>query len=270
VKKTKNQVTQFPAVASIPVRWVKVELSGGIKIERDKTFLEFSELIAYGTQEVVPLDLRFTGKWKGRGVLIELKQNGSVVSGCYDKMGDLKGTVSGNVLRSIGTDRNTGVKSAFVININDQGEIDGVRSTNGAPFRRYFAPAAAKDIETGCSEPQQEAIGCGAVLHGINFDYDSATIRPDSKQLIDQLYQGLSEGQDVKVTIEGHTSSEGSAEYNQNLSERRAQALVEELISRGIKATSIKALGKGETTPIADNKDEAGRSLNRRVEVHCL
>jgi len=65
----------------------------------------------------------------------------------------------------------------------------------------------------------------------------------------------LSEGQDVKVTIEGHTSSEGSAEYNQNLSERRAQALVEELISRGIKATSIKALGKGETTPIADNKD---------------
>ena len=73
----------------------------------------------------------------------------------------------------------------------------------------------------------------------------------------------------VGVLIEGHTSSEGGTTYNQRLSERRAQAVVADLIQRGIAASRLSALGIGEARPIASNNDENGRSLNRRVEVHC-
>ena len=69
--------------------------------------------------------------------------------------------------------------------------------------------------------------------------------------------------------IEGHTSSEGNEQYNQELSARRAQSVVEDLVRRGIDVARITTVGKGELEPIASNNDEAGRSLNRRVDVEC-
>ena len=82
------------------------------------------------------------------------------------------------------------------------------------------------------------------------------------------LFDGLKADQSTAISIEGHTSSEGPTAYNQRLSERRAQAVVADLTQRGIAASRL-ALGIGEARPIASNNDENGRSLNRRVEVHC-
>jgi outer membrane protein OmpA-like peptidoglycan-associated protein len=265
----KHQFTEFLANSIAKVRWIKLELSGGLKIERDKTYYQFTEIIGHGQQETVALSKTFTGKWKGRGVLLDLKQEGTVVTGCYDKRGDLSGTVSGNTLRAIGIGRDDGVQSIFVLSVDQQGGIDGVRSTNGAPFRRYVGGVAAPDLVTSCNQPAPTTLGCGSTVYGINFDYDSAVIRASSAQVIEQLFGGLTKEDSLSIIIEGHTSSEGSNVYNQQLSERRAQALVDRLVSKGIEKKRISAMGLGEAHSIADNRDEAGRAINRRVKVSC-
>ena len=264
----KGETTIFPATIRKPVRWVRVAMAGGIRIERDKTFFEFSEIIGYGDQEQVPLSHAFSGKWKGRGMKLELKQDGVRVSGCYDGEGDLNGTASGNLLHATGKTRKSGIVSAFVLSVGSDNEIIGVRSTNGAPFRLYSGDAAPA-LRTECSERAVAPIGCGSVIHGIHFDFDSATIRPESGAYLDALYDGLQSSTAASVMVIGHTSSEGLDTYNEELSQRRAEAVAAALLTRGIDAKRVSAQGRGEKHPIADNASEAGRSLNRRVEIEC-
>lgn len=264
----KGLETPIPVTVAKPVRWVRLTLEGGIDVQRDKTFFEFSEIVGYGTQEPVPMSEAFSGKWKGRGVLLELRQDGPSVSGCYDGVGDLEGSVSGNLLRATGRTRKGDIPSTFVLAVGDDGGITGVRSTNGAPFRLY-AGAAAPAIRTECSGQPVQPPGCGAILHGINFDFDSATIRPESSTLLDSLAAGLRGAAVSAITVIGHTSSEGSERYNEDLSRRRAEAVVAAIVERGVDAGRVSAQGRGEKQPLADNATEAGRSLNRRVEIAC-
>jgi hypothetical protein len=265
--KGRDQVTELAIKSKAPVRWVKLRLAGGIQATAPLTFLEFSEIIGNGTQETPELVKHFTGTWQGRGVLIGLVQENAVVSGCYDTGGVLTGTVTGNILRATGTDQSTGVKSGFLLTV-DNGTLRGVRSSNNAPFTLYTGGPAASSVLT-CKPPGAATLGCGSIVHGINFDFDSATIRPDSESVLATLFKGLSGDESASIVIEGHTSSEGANEYNQRLSERRARAVVEDLVKRGIASKRLKAAGLGETRPIAGNNDESGRALNRRVEVKC-
>src|SRR5690606_6412318 len=116
--------------------------------------------------------------------------------------------------------------------------------------------------------PRPPKLGCGSVIHSINFDFDSAKLRADSEATLKELHAGLT-GTKGQVTIVGHTSSEGAAKHNQELSRSSAQSVVDALVKRGLPSASIRALGKGSAAPIASNDDETGRSLNRRVEVEC-
>jgi outer membrane protein OmpA-like peptidoglycan-associated protein len=266
---SKGQVTELAVTSRAAVRRVQVTVSGGIEMARPTMFVEFSELVGNGQQEVVPLDTRFAGTWRQTGFALELEQRGPLVSGCYDRTGELSGTVSGNVLRATGVGRDDGVRSAFVLVIAPDGAIRGVRSTNGAPFRLWTGPPAPVGTAAGCKPTPAPAVGCGSILHGIGFDYDSATIRPESTPVLAELYAGLSEDAAASIVIEGHTSSEGSDVYNQSLSERRAKSVVDDLVRRGIPASRLSASGVGEARPLADNDTEAGRVLNRRVEVRC-
>jgi outer membrane protein OmpA-like peptidoglycan-associated protein len=200
--------------------------------------------------------------------LLELAQEGASVSGCYDGEGDIKGTVSGNLLRATGRTRKGEIPSTFVLAVGDHGEITGVRSTNGAPFRLYSGDAAPS-VRTACSGRAVPPLGCGSIIHAINFDFDSATIRPDSNRLLDALATGLQASAASAITVMGHTSSEGSDAYNDELSQRRAEAVVAAMVGRGISAGHVSAEGRGEKQPIADNTTDAGRSLNRRVEIAC-
>jgi outer membrane protein OmpA-like peptidoglycan-associated protein len=263
----KGEQTELTLAPDQPeVRWLRVRLSDGISIERDKTFFEFSELIAEGTQQDAALNTHFGGVWKGRGVKLELAQQGPVVSGCYDTSGRLDGTVEGRVLRALGRDA-AGIASQFILIATPDGTLRGLRSTNGAPFKLYEG-----DGVTGpavCPAPPPPALGCGSVIHGIGFDYDSATIRSASQPLIAQLFDGLSAAGAARIEIVGHASSEGAAEYNRDLSQRRAQSVVATLVALGLDPAGLSASGRGEDEPIASNADEAGRALNRRVEVVC-
>lgn len=264
----KGQETELAVSAQVPVRWVKLRLTGGIDLPNGSGFLEFSEIIGNGTQDSAELVTGFNGVWKQGGNVIALSQDGGVVSGCYYPSGDLKGTVSGSILKASGTDRLSGVPTHFILSLTDDGGLRGVQSANGAPFRLYAVPPAKPGTDAGCQVPET-TLGCGSIIQGIGFDYDSATIRPGAEPVLVALFKGLADDPSAAIRIEGHTSSEGADGYNLELSERRAQAVVDDLIGRGINAARLSAVGAGETRPIADNSSESGRSMNRRVEVVC-
>jgi outer membrane protein OmpA-like peptidoglycan-associated protein len=265
----RGQVTEIAVTAKPSVRWVRLRLVGGIAALRPQMFFEFSEIIGNGTQEVArPVD-HFNGGWQTRALRLQLKQEGTLVSGCYDRAGDLTGSVSGNILRATGVNRFDKTRSAFILSRADDGSIRGVRSDNGGPFNYYTVETAASGAALDCGQPAPPALGCGSIIHGINFDFDSAVIRPESTDVLAELYEGLAANSADKVVIEGHTSSEGTDAYNLRLSDQRARAVVADLVARGIAASRITAAGLGETRPIATNNDESGRSLNRRVEVKC-
>jgi outer membrane protein OmpA-like peptidoglycan-associated protein len=266
--KKKGEVTELAIARKTPVKWVKVKLTGGIELPRGEGALEFSELIGNGTQEAASFSNRFKGVWKAGANVMDLKQEGAVVSGCYDRAGDLAGTVTGNILRATGVDRSDKTKSAFILSVAPDGQLRGVRSTNGGPFRLYVAPVAGKGTKSSC-ETAKVSLGCGSIIHGINFDFDSAVLRTDAEPVLAALFDGLKNDKSASINIEGHTSSEGSTEYNQSLSERRAKSVVTDLTRRGIAAARLAAVGVGEARPIASNSDENGRAMNRRVEVVC-
>lgn len=104
-------------------------------------------------------------------------------------------------------------------------------------------------------------------LEGVNFDYDQATLRPEAIATLDQAAAALKEWGNVNVEVAGHTDSRGSDNYNIELSERRANAVRDYLIGKGIAAERLTAKGYGESQPVADNDTDDGRFKNRRVEL---
>jgi len=102
-------------------------------------------------------------------------------------------------------------------------------------------------------------------LPRIGFERDSDAVRPDSFQTLDAIAHFLLKQQSVKIRISAHTCSLGSDAHNQELSERRAKAVADYLIRRGVPPPSIRWRGWGSSHPIADNSTEAGRRRNRRV-----
>ncbi|HEX5806536.1 MAG TPA: OmpA family protein [Macromonas sp.] len=102
------------------------------------------------------------------------------------------------------------------------------------------------------------------------FDFDKAVLKPEGKAKLDDL-AGKIQGIKLEAVITvGHTDSIGSDAYNQKLSVRRAEAVKAYLVSKGVDAKSIYTEGKGESKPVADNKNKAGRAQNRRVEIEVV
>lgn len=104
-------------------------------------------------------------------------------------------------------------------------------------------------------------------LYGIYFDTAKATLKPESEATLQQVLGVLNDDAALKLVIAGHTDNEGGDDYNQGLSERRAAAVVAWLTGNGVAADRLRSEGLGEARPVADNASEAGRALNRRVEV---
>ncbi len=113
--------------------------------------------------------------------------------------------------------------------------------------------------------------GCPTALTlRVNFKFDSSTVGEDYFEDIAKAAQCINEYPGNNVFIEGHTDSQGSTEYNQGLSERRAAAVVKALVEKfDIPSARLIARGFGESQPVADNTTDAGRFANRRVEVAC-
>ncbi len=124
--------------------------------------------------------------------------------------------------------------------------------------------AGAKVDMKGC------VIADVVVLKGVNFNSGSAELTDNSKVILDEVAQTLKKNANLMVELAGYTDNTGSKAFNVSLSQRRAQSVVDYLVSRGVNGDNLSAKGYGPDSPIADNGTAAGRSENRRVEMHIV
>lgn len=130
-----------------------------------------------------------------------------------------------------------------------------------------------KEVEKGKdpNDPTDDVVfipdvGGKISLRGINFEFNRATLLPSSEDTLKFVAAGLLANPEIHVEISGHTDNIGSANANQLLSLRRAEAVKNYLVSRGVAANRLTTVGYGFTRPIADNRTEEGRAKNRRIE----
>jgi OOP family OmpA-OmpF porin len=131
-------------------------------------------------------------------------------------------------------------------------------------------PLLVKTKPLTADELKKSLDATGKAVIYVNFEFDKADLRPDAKPVIDQVDALLKADPTLALSIEGHTDDRGAAAYNQSLSERRAAAVKDALLKRGLGkdgASRLTSTGHGATQPIADNATDDGRAKNRRVEL---
>lgn len=135
----------------------------------------------------------------------------------------------------------------------------------GAADRCPNSPGPASN--DGCPEIQEEArTTLAAAAQDVEFETGSDRLLPASRNVLNQVVEIMRSYPDYKLRMGGHTDSTGGADFNQQLSEKRAKSCYDYLVSQGISASRMSYAGYGETRPIADNRYRDGREKNRRVE----
>ncbi len=144
----------------------------------------------------------------------------------------------------------------------------------GGEMKAEAKPAAAPIKEAAPAEPVAEikaaAVPAQAAFNlssGSSFELGGSTLSAEGKAEITALIAKFEGKTADSVIIEGHTDSSGDAAFNQQLSEKRAEAVKAELVANGAKAEKITVVGYGESKPVADNDTREGRAANRRVEI---
>lgn len=124
-------------------------------------------------------------------------------------------------------------------------------------------------IAAGLKDPYKQLtsnVEAKFIARGINFDFNKATIKPESMGELNRIVDMMKAHPELKFEIGGHTDGDGDAAYNLKLSQERADAVKKQLVSLGIDASRFTTKGYGKTKPIADNTTENGKANNRRVE----
>jgi outer membrane protein OmpA-like peptidoglycan-associated protein len=134
-----------------------------------------------------------------------------------------------------------------------------------AEAARQEAEAAQRQLAE--LQAKQTERGMVLTLGDVLFDTAASTLKPGAGQTLDRVASFLKNNEGTKVIVEGHTDSRGSDSYNQQLSERRAQAVADALAFRGIDRSRVEAVGRGKELPVASNDTAAGQQQNRRVEL---
>jgi len=149
-------------------------------------------------------------------------------------------------------DKCPGTDATVAQGVNTKETMNGYQDDDGCPDKKPM--------------PKLQKKGARLILKGVNFATGSADLLPESFPILNQVIAGLKDNKDVEIEIRGYTDSQGSAAYNQKLSERRANTVMEYLIAQGIEASRLRAVGYGEADPIASNRTAEGRAKNRRIE----
>jgi len=101
-----------------------------------------------------------------------------------------------------------------------------------------------------------------------SFDFNKSTLKPEFKPTLNKVAGVLRDDPSLRIRVVGHTDSVGSETYNQQLSEKRARATADYLISQGVSSSQVAVEGRGESEPRASNSTAEGRAQNRRVEIY--
>ncbi len=209
---------------------------------------------------------------------IALLLAGSLVAGCAST-----GPNGQQTANRAGTGAVIGAISGAVIGHQvdkDRGAIAGavIGGATGAVVGNYMDEQERAFNEALAEEQRQNEIEVERVRDDllkltldseVSFDFDRAEIKPAFRPSLDKLGRVLRRYDRTEVLVVGHTDATGPDEYNQRLSERRAMAVADYLSSNtGVDRFRLRTEGRGEREPRADNSTEAGRQLNRRVEVY--
>lgn len=268
--------TMAESMIDTPVRWLRFSVDG--PIGADAAWVYVTEVIAHGTVTPPSEDDRFNGIFQsGRADFIELKQDGTSVTGCYVEnsglsIGGLSGAVEDGVARLNWTS-DQGITGTALVTIDSTGALAGVRYRQRSRST-WNGPPAEDGTTTPCSatEPANPIVTAlqetgEARIYGIHFDHDSDVPKPSATSALEQLAEALESAPDLNVVIEGHTDADGEDGYNLDLSDRRARSVVAWLAERGIDAGRLTPQGLGEAEPVASNDTADGKALNRRVDV---
>jgi OmpA-OmpF porin, OOP family len=159
---------------------------------------------------------------------------------------------------------------------DDDGCPDPDNDNDGVPDVRDKCPNEPEtknnyQDDDGCpDEIPVEVKKFTGVIEGINYKTGSAEILPGSYAILDRAVKVLQDFPDVNLEISGHTDSRGKADYNRDLSQRRADAVKNYFVSRGVNANRLTSIGYGMDRPIADNRTNSGRARNRRTEFKLI
>ena len=269
----------------------------------NSNYTELAEFKAMGTYKNPDIELiDVDGKWTTNWGEVNFEQSGSSVGGSYVYNNGLirYGGINRNRVSFKWIEQSRNADGWTLLFMNDEGNrLTGVwcngdnwstygfwimERKTGQPF---ITINAAKAVEPNTAESagseeltkrdkkmvmeMKSAIERQGkiVLYGINFKTNSAEINPNSYKVLDQIASVMKDEGTMNVRIEGHTDNVGSENYNEKLSLERATATKIYLVSKHhISEDRITVAGMGESMPIADNATEAGKSANRRVEIH--
>jgi outer membrane protein OmpA-like peptidoglycan-associated protein len=145
-------------------------------------------------------------------------------------------------------------------------------NAQAADAARQEALSARADADTAAQQlaalqAEKTKRGMVMTLGDVLFDTGKATLKPGADGTLNRLGEFMRQNPDTKLIVEGHTDSRGSDEYNQQLSQERAQSVASALANRGVTGDRVQAVGRGEGYPVASNDDTGGRQQNRRVEI---
>ena len=277
---SKTDGQRLPAAKAVNGRWVRLTIHSNHGND------EWTELFSFRGFSAkpdpgAPLE-NISGTFQTNYSNFHVRQQGTALTGCYEFDGGLlAGDIEGRLMKI--TWQESGGP-------DDRGPAVMVFAPDGKSFRGYWwhqrneknAPDGNWDGKRisaqvgGCphwagsvgGEVKKKLLSEGrARVYGILFDLDSATIRPESKPVLDEVLGVLKGEAGWKVLIEGHTDSSGADAHNLELSQRRADSVKAYLVSGGIDAGRMRTKGFGESKPVADNATELGRAQNRRVEL---
>ncbi len=150
-----------------------------------------------------------------------------------------------------------------VIKVPDMDDVEITADSTGFMPEKVITSRDDKDKKINLKRIEQ---GKGIVVDNIHFEVGKAYLRKESLNILDRIIDQMKRNPSIKLEVRGHTDSSGGKEYNQKLSERRADAVTEYMIKQGISPERLKSTGFGEEKPIADNKTSEGRRKNRRTE----
>ena len=150
----------------------------------------------------------------------------------------------------------------------EAGELTGNPAAIDQLAKDIFYTVEAREILQEVVEVEAAAVVPEVIeLDTITFAFDQYELTPEAKMGLDENLERLSSQPDLSIVIQGHTDSIGTEDYNQKLSEQRAQVVHEYFISKGVSPERMQTVGYGESRPAADNSSAQGRALNRRTEI---
>jgi OmpA-OmpF porin, OOP family len=140
-------------------------------------------------------------------------------------------------------------------------------TVGGDGYKLAVIEPAVVEQTVKAGELEKELKAKGFITLYINFASGKAELPEDAKPTVREIAKMLETSPKLKLSVEGHTDAVGNAKDNQTLSDKRSQNIVIALVGSGVNKTRLQAAGKGQSTPIADNRSEEGRAKNRRVEL---